>query len=247
MISQLAIDDLDAMIADGLNPTPADVVRLNAMGLRLEAAKKKHPLDATEYLPRAARLGKAVFRQPTIGHEIWMDRVLQLVSMDSFESVLAVKVYALTRDPCDLPNPDRDDIVKTAVQAFADTFIEYTRDQIAAVVDYVENGADETDGERPPAREITDEELKFTDEQAASADWKYSAALGILHEGQAVLFGLPRKELEAMTRRQVNDLMRRAYAFHDFTCSPDLNRLQGDYFATRVEIRTRLEEEKKNG
>ena len=69
MISTIAIADIKATISSGVKLTPEEIIRLNALGLKYDYAQSGAEL---RIMPRLAWLGDVAFREPTIGHEIWM-------------------------------------------------------------------------------------------------------------------------------------------------------------------------------
>lgn len=74
MVSEMAMEDIEQMKREGLEPTPRDIIRLNALALKYERAKSKDVGMSLYQLPRVAFIdSKTWFRQPTIGHEIWFD------------------------------------------------------------------------------------------------------------------------------------------------------------------------------
>lgn len=76
MTSEMAVEDIEQMQADGLKPTVKDIIRLNALALKYERAKSRNADNSLYLMPRVAAIdSKHVFRQPTIGHEIWFDKV----------------------------------------------------------------------------------------------------------------------------------------------------------------------------
>lgn len=244
MTSETAKTDIEELWAAGLKPTVEDIIRLNALGLKMEAAGKKHAVDSNDFLPRVAQIGeRVIFRQPSIKHEIWIRQVCELVKEGDLQSLLAVQAFALSRSPGKLPDALNANNVAVAVQTYADTLGEYTRDQIAAALEYVIFGASPLVGEFPAVSKKTAEECDGFDGE----DWKHCVAVGVLREGQAALWGVSAAELETMTRKQVEDLTRRAYYLHDFDLSGEIKVAQGRYFDTLMEIRGRLENEKAEG
>lgn len=244
MTSETAKTDIEELWAASLRPTVEDIIRLNALGLKMEAAGKKHAVDSNDFLPRIAQIGeRVIFRQPSIKHEIWIRQVCELVKEGDFQSLLAVQAFALSRPPSELPDALDVNNISAAVQTYADTLGDYTRDQIAAALEYVIFGANPTAGEFPAASKKTAEECDGFDGE----DWKHCVAVGVLREGQAALWGVSAAELETMTRKQVEDLTRRAYEFHDFDLKGEVRVAQGRYFDTLFEIKARLENEKAEG
>lgn len=67
MLSDLARDDLADLRAEGLNPTDADVVRLNTLALAITDAGKTTAAN----LPRFGVAGDVVFWEPTIAAREW--------------------------------------------------------------------------------------------------------------------------------------------------------------------------------
>ena len=244
MISEMAKADIEQMWSDGLNPPLADIICLNALGLKCEAEAKKRPLDSTDYLPRVAVIPPSLsLRQPAIGHEIWLAKIRRLVADDDPESILAVNVFALSRAPGELPDADDIASVKKAVEAFCRDCRDFTRDQLWAAVDYALFGASSIAGESPASPPPDDDDI-FADGIAKAEDWNECVAAGVLAYGQIVLFGASVAELSRMTRRQVRDMIRRAYTFHGLKEPDYLTIARGNYFATRDEIRERLTKEK---
>ena len=90
MTSQMAMEDIEALIADGCVVHPSDVVRLNALALKIE----KHPDFRFAALPRVALCGGVLFQQPTIAQDIFLDNLMDIFSQDD-GTVLALEAYVL--------------------------------------------------------------------------------------------------------------------------------------------------------
>lgn len=239
MISEMAMADIAQMEAEGLRPTPRDVVRLNALALVFEGRKKRN-LQSLYALPRVAAIDeKRWFREPTVGHEIWISKVRRWIDESDFETLLAVYAFALSRDSSELPNGDSREAVRQAVETYAEEMKDFTRDQIFAAVDYVKNGCDQTVGEEPPERKGSED-----GDGGEEEDWTECVALGVLHEGQAILFGVSEAEMKCMTRRQLEAVIRRAYDVHGMSRRDEEDEALGDYNRTLDEIRERLERER---
>lgn len=232
MISQTAIATLEEFEAKGLHPTPRDVVRLNAIGLKLEASRGKHAATSTYLLPRVAAVSETLsFRQPTIGHEIWMQSVDRFIAPGDYQSMLAVRAFALSRPQSELPDPADPQSVKMAVDAFCRDCRDLTRDQIYAALNYVMYGCDPTVGESSAKR---DEDEPDED----SPDFTECIALGVLNEGRAVLWGITEADMRNMTARQLSDVIDRATYYHKVE-QGEVD-WEGRYYATADEIEERL-------
>jgi hypothetical protein len=241
MVSDTAMEAIDELEAQGLHLPPRDVVRLNAVGLRLEAARGKNALDCTYLLPRVAAISPTLsFRQPTIGHEIWIDEVQRLIEPGDYQTLLAVHAFALSRPQSELPDPDSPESVDTAVRGFAASCSDITRDQIFAAIRYVEHGADPTAGEHPASPPRDDGE----DEDEGKYDIEECVALGVLNEGRAVLWGITEADMKNMTTAQLHAVIDRAYAFHKMQRGNEVDFWSGRFYATLDEIASRLMKEK---
>lgn len=242
MISETAMQTLDDMIAKGLKPTPRDIVRLNAVGLKLEAASAKSVKDSTYLLPRVAALSDAIsFRQPTIGHEIWLEKVFRFVRDGDYYTVLALNAFALSRPADELPDPDAPAAVQDAAASALEILKPFTRDQIYAAIKYVKYGCDHTIDERYATPKDNDAPPDDDD----SPDWSECIALGVLNEGRAMLWGMSEADMKRMTTHELNDVIERAKIYHKMSRSDGEDKWQGRYYATVDEITERLEAERK--
>lgn len=243
MISETAIETLEEMKAAGLQPSYADIIRLNVLGLRLEAARKKYIVDSTYNLPRVAAVSdKLSFRQPTIGHEIWLEKIERFIDKGDFNTLLAVKAYALSRPQGELADPDSLSTLRRAVEAFCESCKDLSRDQIYAAIEYVIFGSDQGVGVHAAHRpDPGDDDDDF-------ADYDSCVSLGVLNEGRAVLWGITAADMRSMTRRELEDVIRRAYVFHGVKGNDgEIDRLEGSFYATVDEIVERLTKEKNHG
>lgn len=245
MISETAIESLEDLRAAGLKPTDRDVVRLNALGLKLEGLAKKNVLHAAEYLPRVAQVSHSLaFRQPSIGHEVWLDKIGRFINREDRETILAVQAFALSRPAAALPDADSPLAVKRAVEDFTADCADLTREQIDAALDYAVYGFS------PLVGEYASEDSSREPDGSEREDWKRCVAVGLLHDGKVYLTGCTQAELEEMTRDQLIDTLTQAYELHDRLRSYDdrLSDVRANYYATVAEIRERLEKEaKENG
>jgi hypothetical protein len=100
MVSPTAIADIKAAIASGVELTPEDIIRLNALGLRHDFTKSRTEM---RIMPRVAWLGDVAFREPAIGHEIWMAEAADVFNLDNAETRIKVRAYCLAQQPLLLP------------------------------------------------------------------------------------------------------------------------------------------------
>ena len=236
MISQTALATLEEFEAKGLKPTPEDVIRLNAIGLKLEASRGKYAASCTYLLPRVAAISESLsFRQPTIGHEIWMDQVERLIAPGDYQSLLAIRAFALSRPCSELPDAASPKTVTKAIKTFCKECKDFTRDQIFAAINYVVLGSDQTVGET--SAKHSEEEERADDDP----DFSECIALGVLNEGRAVLWGISEADMKNMTARQLSEVISRAHYFHKVEHG-EID-WEGRYYATADEIEQRLKSE----
>ncbi len=233
MTSKTAIHELRRMEAAGLRPTWEDAIRLNALGLRLEAIRAEKA--ARHILPRLAVISDSVaFREPTVGHEMWLAKAERLIDDDP-QSSLALNCYALSRDWTELPDPCVPAKVKSAVEAYLPELKPYMRVQLEAAVNYAIHGYEPSAGEVYAAK-------------SGEADLDECVAAGILDQGRAVLFGHSVADMKSMTLKELVETIQSAYALHGREAGGDFSVHQGRFFATVAEIESRLKSEGvKNG
>lgn len=234
MVSDTAESDIEDMIARGLKPTVRDIIRLNSVALRFERG-----VHAAEYfaLPRVAYIGDLVLYQPTIAHELWLDKVRQVVETDD-DSDFACRVYASShQDATSLVDPYRPKEVKKAVEECLAKFGKCTFEQVRLALEYVESGDRGETGEHPALEPAKDDDT-FT-----AAD---SISVGMVHDGVASRLGLSLRDIRSMTRCEMLAVVASAIVGEGRE-ERMYRRRQTEYFRTLDEISARLETERDNG
>ena len=209
MISEMAIEDIEQLEAEGLKPTARDIIKLNALAIKYEAEKGRCAGLDKYLLPRVAYLSdKVYFREPCIGHEIWIDKVLRFCS-DDIDTIIAIKAYALSHDVRDLPDGDSPSAVIQAMEDFKKTMSSYHKQQIYLALRYVIYGNDWTKNENA----VDDEEDK-EDEDKDFEDWETCIGIGLLNDGIALQLGLTLSELKGLTRRHFESIRESVFKLH---------------------------------
>ena len=93
MISEMAMEDIEALRADGIEVTPRDVVRLNALGLKVERAERASSDFA---MPRVAFLGRMPLREPTIAAELWFDETGHVFDHEDGDTILLLRAFSMS-------------------------------------------------------------------------------------------------------------------------------------------------------
>lgn len=149
MISETAKCDVEDLWEAGLEPTFRDIIRLNAVALQVEQARSSF---AVSILPRVSFLGDVVFREPTVGHEIWLAQASRLFDGDDDETYLMLRAYSLSMPQDDLPDPYSKDKILDGVQGFRNKLAFATVRQMCAAMGYAIHGFDQATGEYPTPR-----------------------------------------------------------------------------------------------
>lgn len=230
MVSDLFMKDYRTMTASGVEFTPEDIVRLNALAVKIKVAA--NPLRSVN-LPRVCWLTpKVVLREPLLGHEMWLERVGTYIDLGAHRNFQFVHAFALSRDWTDLPDPLNPKRVIAKVFAFAKRrLLGIAEPALGAALDYVLFGADWTAGEFAPARRGETE-----------ADPLKSMALGVWTAAGARRIPLTLGEAKNLTASQILEAVDRADALEGKTDADGArHRALADYVRAREEVRARCQ------
>lgn len=232
MISRMAMTDIETLRAEGLDVSPRDIVRLNALGLKVERAARAAEFVA---VPRLAFLGDISFREPTIGDEEWLAIVGQSFNLEDGETETLVLAACLSTPFAELPDPrDRRAVMKLLKRFRKGPARRYTRAQLDAALEYAMYGNDATTGEAAPPKE--DEEKEGDEKPEAQPLW-----VGALRDGIALRLGTA-AELRSLTPSQLHALVQ--YRFELKLGKPAdaaQNTALGEYCRTLDAVRARRE------
>ena len=233
MISKMAMEDIEALRADGIDVPPREVVRLNALGLKVERSADSADVWV---LPRVAFLGGSVLFEPTIGAEIWLRRAARAFGGDS-ETVAMLRILSMAVPWQDLPPPEDVHAIRDFMEDRLKAFHGVTFRQLENAIAYCIDGDIPEDGEEPPPK---------GDDGGASHELQgqqVCLAFGLLNEGLALGLGTA-ADLKDMTTSLLRALVDAAYlrAKEDRlggasaqikTDAIDKNKALGDYLRTR--------------
>ena len=228
MVSITAIEEAERLAAEGTPLTPREIVRLNALGLAMERGERESVAFA---LPRVAFLGDVVLREPTMGHEIWLDEARRFVDFGDVDTSLAMHALAFSvTDPDDLPGLGKIRIF-CAMRRFQRRVKIYTRRQIAAACRWVTEGRDARSGEYAPLRKGEE-----------PMDESFSVAVGVLIDGVAIATGLSVGDARRMTRAQLYRAEDTALKLRGRDISDGIKEdAKGDFYATLDELTARAQ------
>ena len=226
MVSELAREDMEALISEGYTLLPSEVVRLNALGLAVE----RRPDFRLSTLPRVALCGGVLFREPTIAQDIFLDDLLQVFADDD-GTRLALEAYVLA-------HPDKDWSKRpTFPRVFAVRCAWWIRkhlgketaSKVRHALDFCKFGVDPWTGEYPVymADESFDKWFSATGEKSsAMRQYLTACTLGIA----------PDAALRA-TSPKLCAMIERAYLLHDRNITESEKEKTAQYFATLQRIK----------
>ena len=226
MVSDLAIEDIARIEAEGGHVSPRDVVWLNELALRVTS----DPACSLGALPRIAVVEGVLFRQPSIAQDMLLDDLDSLFNHDE-GTTTAIEAYVLAHGTIDMPRFPR--LFALKVQGWMrSTFRHTTGAELRRALDYVLYGADAGVGEYPPLPPETDgKEKAKTDKPHSPAleDWQTAAAIGI--DSDAAL---------SATSEALAAMIETAYAVrHKRPLTKEDTRRTGDYYRALDEVRAR--------
>ena len=235
MVSVLAQEDiLTLREIDGIVLSPSEVIRLNALGLKVE--KGYRPTNDLFTLPRVAVVNGITFYEPTIGHEVWIDDASRIVDYDDASTRTAIVAYALSfKDAEQLPKAELKTLMPELYK-FRRRVSKLTSRQLMQAIDYVREGSCAEDGEHPyyKPRDKADEDYS-----------QMSIALGVLLDGAATGIGLTLDDAKRMTRSQIQMMIEEKMEY-DGKTNPDYRKKSrmAEYYATLEEIKSKYLKEK---
>ena len=249
MLSAMFRRDYDSLTAQGYALTPEDVVRLNALALRVRlssAAPCSVHLPRLVFMPRDSRWRpQIVLREPTMAHELWIEAAQGWIDTDKPENFLWLHAYALSRPASRLADPaDPKGMVKAVFKFAAKRLCRFTREQVSAAVEYALFGADWIVGE--VAADEREHAAKADGGNALRAVGEQSPTLGVLVETRALRLPISIDDAKRLTASELEASILSAQMRDGlFNADAVKSRAVAAYVRAREEIKARLAAEKK--
>ena len=201
MISKMAMEDIEALRGEGITVTPEEAIRLNAFGLKVERNTESSEFYA---MPRVSVLGDVTFHEPTIGSELWLNRVGKTFDLDDVETFMQLRAYSLSRPHDQLAPPEDKENLKKAVCDFVSGKLAgYTVQQVQNAVSYAVLGNDPSKCEARPLSSIKKEKAE---EEEARDDEDYCYEIGLLRQGVMYRLGSA-EQIRKMTTSELEMLV----------------------------------------
>ena len=236
MVSSQFMQDWRRMTAEGVEFTPEDIVRLNALSVR---ARRSRTAARDVHLPRLAFMPRdswwrepIVLREPTIAHDLWLEAAERWIDTSKGTNFLFLHAFALSRRVEALPDADRPKaVVKAVVRFAAKRLCRFTRRQLRAAVEYALFGADWTVG----AKAANDGPDSPTPSGVVQ-----SPTIGLLTDCRMLRLPISLDDAMRMTASELTEATNRAWD-QDGKFDPKTAhaRAFGEYVRAREEIRRR--------
>lgn len=249
MLSAMFRRDYESLTAQGYALTPEDVVRLNALALRVRlssAAPCSVHLPRLVFMPRDSRWRpQIVLREPTMAHELWIEQAERWIDTGNADNFLWLHGYALSRPASKLANVfDAKGMVKAVFKFAAKRLCRFTREQLSAAVEYALFGADWIVGE--VAADVREHERKADGGNGLRETGEQSPTLGILSECRALRLPISLDDAKRLTASELEASILEAQMRDGLFNADSLkSRAVAAYVRAREEIKARLAAEKK--
>ena len=237
MISKMAMYDIAQLRADGIEVPPREVVRLNALGLRVERGTDSAELFEA---PRVAFIGDAVLREPTLGAEMWLREALDAFDGDDEETYLSLRVLSCAVPWRELPEPTDRRAVRKAIKATLARLGGATLRQLDNALSWCIGGNLPESGERPPDKPAGDADAG---DDADELPARYAPEFGLFYRGMAVRIGTA-EDMKDMTFSAMLAVCDRAEMIATSSSfgggrdrKADKNKATGDYFRALDAVR----------
>lgn len=254
MLSDILRKDIRQYAARGIAFEPADIVRLNALAVRVKLCQRPCQgvhLPRCVFLPPTSIWGRElVLREPTVAHELWLEESAQWIDVADERNFLFLHAYALSFvDPAKLPDafaPKR--LIRKVFMFAAKRLARYTTEQLRNAVDYALYGADWTAGEFAEECKIENGKCKTEEDTSilhSTFSTLHSPTLGLIDRARALRLPIALDDAMRMTASELAEAVNHAAARDgDFDAKAARHDAMGDYVRTRDAIAARIEREK---
>lgn len=232
MVSEMAMEDVERLEKEGCHVSARDIIRLNALGLKLE----KQPDFRLASLPRIAVLGNVILRQPTISQDIFLDDATQVLSNDP-ATMLALETYVLAHPEETFEKLKHPIWFISKCKVWVKKYLgNYQATEVRRAVDYCLYGTDSRTGERPVYLTDNDEHFELPDAPISKSLRLWFSATSLGMDSVATL---------KATSPQLEAMLERASILNELTKCSDFEKvITAEYFATLEEIKRKAYEER---
>jgi len=230
MLSPLAKEDLQDLRDEGLQPTDEDVVRLNALALRLTDG----PETTAACAPRFATCGRITFWEPTCAAWEFYARAKTLAADEDTEQRMFAFACANGRKPGFLESLTDRDSINLALGRFLAS-LTMTWKEVERAVYYCATGYDDATAEPTDLKKKAEAEKT----RAEIEDDRFSVVEERIREAAATT-GLSMADILAQTPTRLLGMIRAANISAGMEMTRNTAREHAEYLATLNAVRKRL-------
>lgn len=226
MTSDLAMEDIESIMNEGGKVSPQDVVRLNALALKITNSAT---CDIAT-LPRVACAYGITFREPTIQQDMFISECSRIFSNDD-TSYIAIQAWTLAHDSDDcneklLRHPMM--FMMRVKLWIMKNLRKATCNELERIIYYVRFGSDPTTGEWPV---YMIDDTPYDDEAGSQKSW---IVANYLH---SVAIGIDSVAALRATSPQLTAMIERAYLHRGAPLGDSEKKATADYYRTLDSIR----------
>jgi len=230
MLCKMAIEDMTELEGLGVHLNPSEVIRLNALGLRVERSATAGDILAA---PRVGWAGDTPIYEPTIQSESWVDTYAQRWFGNDEDNFFWASAFAFAHAR-DIGFFQRQELqtLEGAVVEIREWHqsLTCTKSQLIYALIYARLGDDPTQGEYPEPKE---EEAEIEEEQTTAEDVREYA----IQETIAAGLGISVEEIKTLTQTRLYAILR-AYHRNQGVQSKQANlQAHADYIRTLIAIK----------
>jgi len=231
MVCQMAMDDISLLAERGLTLMPDEIVRLNAVGLRVASNPACADIVAA---PRKGWAGAVAIHQPTVQADVWLEESAQRwFDGDVFASACAF-AYAHGRERGFFSRAELQDRESALIEIGKwNAALAVTGEELKAAYDYAVNGNDASAGEHAATKPGADGRAK-----PSMLDDIYD----MLCEASAC--GLSRQDCEAVSWTELSAILLKWHRNAGGAKDRSTARAHGEYILTLAEITKAAEKRK---
>lgn len=210
MISKYAISIIEEMKDKGYDLTPQEIIRLNALGLKVDRGLDDNPLYLSR---RCAFLAGLILREPTIGHSIYAAKCFKLLDVGDLVTRTCLYGWLLALDRVPDADPTVDGLRAVLSSHVAQHYKDIGFPQLKMAVDFCLYGYDSIALEEPVRTDENGKPLEDALEETADDEAIHDAQcfeVGIIHEAMALGLGITLEDALKLSRAQMMAIIDRA-------------------------------------
>jgi len=232
MLSKMAIEDIEDLEGAGCNLSPSEIIRLNALGLKVERASNAGDILAA---PRIGWAGDVPIYEPTIQSEQWIDIYAQRWWGDNGDAITSALLFACAhaRFKGFFARPEMltPESVCEEMRKWHQS-LTCTEAQLQHALAFALFGNDANSREYPEPRETEETEDAEEDETSTEDIREYA-----INEAIAAGLGLSIEDIKGLTQSRLYSILRAYHRNQGIDSKASNLSAHADYFRTLIAIK----------